>query len=161
MDATNPTLLAPATNAAIAADLEVKRPQNLLQTKHWLCSLPPLQLLAAAQKLADELAVLHGYGLHPANGCFHAECFLGDADVTVEYEHTGASGDGWNEPREDESITPLCAWINGQWVDAEKFDADVLSKWHEKGWERLKELAEAAEEDRAAAQYADRMERCG
>lgn len=157
---TNPALLAPATNAAIAAELEVNRPTNLLQTKHWLRTLPPLQLLAASQKLADELAKLQGHGHTPQNGCFHVEAFLGDADVLVEFEHEGASGDGWNEPRYEESITPLCVLINGTWVDCDQFAPEVLNRWHEKGWEHLKDLAERDAEDRAAAQYADRMDRC-
>lgn len=142
------------------AELLMKRPERPQQVKHWLKQLPPLLLLKAAQELADELAKLQGHGHTPQNGCFHVEAFLGDADVLVEFEHEGASGDGWNEPRYEESITPLCVLINGTWVDCDQFAPEVLNRWHEKGWEHLKDLAERDAEDRAAAQYADRMDRC-
>ena len=157
---TDPACFAPATNAAILASLESKRPQNPLQLKHWLKQLPPLQLLHAAQQLADELALLNGYGHHPQNGCFYTECHLGDADVLVEYEHEPSSGDGWNEPRYEESITPIQALINGVWVDCNGFDSDVIERWTQAGIDHLQALRESDEEDRAAAQHADRLERC-
>ena len=150
----------PTTNAAIAAELEVKRPTNPRQVKHWLRSLPPLQLLRAAQELADELAKLQGIGHQPQNGCFHVECHIGDADVLVEFEHEPSDGDGWNEPHVDESLEPLCALVNGVWVEADQFDSDVVERWTKAGWEHLQKLAEQDEEDRAAAQEAERRERC-
>lgn len=154
------TALAHYTELAAEAEQIPKRPTNPARVKHWLKVLPPLLLLKAAQDLADELAKLQGIGHQPQEGCFHVECHLGDADVLVEFEHEPSDGDGWNEPRIEESIEPLCALVNGIWVEADQFDSDVVERWTQSGWEHLKALRESDEEDRAAAQYADRMERC-
>lgn len=137
-----------------------QRPANPEAWPSWLNRLPERLLKRAADALAADLALMQGHGHQPQPGCFHAEAFLGDADVLVEFEHEGESGDGYHEPHYDESIKPLCVLVNGKWVDADQFADDVQDRWTEAGWEHLKHLREAAEEDRAAAMHADRLERC-
>lgn len=136
------------------------RPQNPARWAAWLRGLPEGALRIAAAGFAADLATIEGHGLTPQNGSFFAESFLGDANVLVECEHEGASGDGWNEPHYDESITPICALINGVWVDADQFSEDVTDRWQQAGVDHLAAQREADLEDRAAAQHADRMERC-
>ena len=131
-----------------------KRPQHPARWASWIRELPEGALRIAAAGFAADLATFEGHGLTPQEGCFHAESFLGDANVIVEFEHEGESGDGWNEPHYDESITPLCALINGVWVDADQFSEEVQDRWQQAGVAHLEFLRECDEADRAEAQHA-------
>lgn len=136
------------------------RPTHPARWAAWLRGLPEGALRIAAAGLAADLALIKGHGLTPQESCFTAEAFLGDADVLVEFGHQPSEGDGFHEPHYDESITPLCALINGVWVDADQFSEDVTDRWQQAGVDHLAAQREADLEDRAAAQHADRTERC-
>ena len=130
-----------------------KRPQNPARWASWLRELPEGALRIAAAGLAADLALIKGHGLTAQEGCFTVEAFLGDADVLVEFDHQPSEGDGWNEPHYDESVTPICALVNGVWVDADQFSETVLDRWHQAGIERLEFLRECDEADRAEARH--------
>ncbi len=133
------------------------RPTQPARWASWLRSLPEGALRIAAAGFSADLALIQGHGLTPQEGCFTAKAFLGDADVIVEFEHQPSEGDGWNEPHYDESITPLCALINGVWVDADQFSQEVQDRWQQAGIDHLQFLRECDEADRAEAMHADRQ----
>ena len=85
---------------------------------------------ATIRALADRVNIAEGNNLKPARGCRLATFIMGDIDVTCEYEYEPASGDGWNEPREEASFAILRAYLNGRWNDAEDvIPGPVLERW--------------------------------
>jgi hypothetical protein len=127
-------------------------------TVHGYTSYPGLADLyeRSIRTLCAELDTLHGRNATPQNGCFHVGCFLGDADVLVEFEYEGESGDGWNEPREEESVTLLCALVNGVWVDADQFSESVQEAWNQRAIDWMTEQRQSAADDAAEARYRER-----
>jgi len=83
----------------------------------------------AALAALAELARWQGKGLTPQAGCGLHQCILGDADVWVEYEYEPASGDRWNEPREEASVTVICVLINGVMCDAQDVAPHRCEEW--------------------------------
>ena len=107
--------------------------------------------------LRAELAEFKGIGARAQEGCFIKPMCLGEATVLVEFEHTPASGDGHNEPREEESIEALQVLVNGQWIDVEAYvPKAVADRWVEDAFQMRADDAEAAAEAAAEARAEDR-----
>ena len=82
------------------------------------------------RELADRVNVAEGNNLKAARGCSLAYLVFGPLEVAVEYEFEPASGDGWNEPRYEASVSVLRVYLNGHWCDAtDVASADQISKW--------------------------------
>jgi hypothetical protein len=105
----------------------------------------------AIRALCGELDALAGRNATPQSGCFHVPCFLDDAEVLVEFEYQPEEGDGWNEPHYDESVTVLCALVNGVWVDADQFADAVHEAWIQRGADWLDEQRQESEDMKAEA----------
>jgi len=119
----------------------------------------------AGQAALAELARWQGKGLTPQAGCGLHQCILGDADVWVEYEYEPASGDGWNEPREEASVNVICVLINGVMCDAQDVAPHRCEEWAVEIMEALNDDAQAKFQDRddsrddeAADRASDRYE---
>lgn len=84
------------------------------------------------RRLVGELNTLCGVGSQPSGGCHHAELYLGNSRVLVEFEAEPASGDGWNEPRHEATVAPLRVLINGVWNDCNRVVPEVvIERWTE------------------------------
>lgn len=107
-----------ANKAAHTSGYEVK--WHLVATDHE----------ATIRALADRVNVAEGHNLKAARGCSLAYLVFGPLEVAVEYEFEPASGDGWNEPRYEASVSVLRVYLNGCWCDAEDVaSADQIAKW--------------------------------
>ena len=85
---------------------------------------------ATIRALADRVNLAEGWNLNASRGCELRTFVMGDIDVTCEVECEPASGDGWNEPREEARFTILRAYLNGRWNDAEDvIPGPVLERW--------------------------------
>lgn len=74
--------------------------------------------------------VAEGNNLKAARGCSLAYLVFGPLEVAVEYEFEPASGDGWNEPRYEASVSVLRVYLNGCWCDAaDVASGDQITKW--------------------------------
>lgn len=143
---------------ADAADAAQRKALQQRAASHYGDQAKIIALEADIAGLKRELDTLAGRNATPQNDCFHVACFLGDADVLVEFEYEPASGDGWNQPREEESVTLLCALVNGVWVDAHQFAESVQEAWQQRAidWqtEQAKRAADDAAEARSEARFA-------
>ena len=55
---------------------------------------------------------------------------LCDVDLVCELDYERASGDGWNEPRYEASVSVLRVYLNGCWCDAaDVASGDQITKW--------------------------------
>jgi len=107
-----------ANKAAHTSGFEVK--WHLVATDHE----------ATIRALADRVNVAEGRNLKAARGCSLAYLVFGPLEVAVEYEFEPASGDGWNEPRYEASVSVLRVYLNGCWCDAaDVASEDQISKW--------------------------------
>ena len=107
-----------ANKAAHTSGFEVK--WHLVATDHE----------ATIRALADRVNVAEGNNLKAARGCSLAYLVFGPLEVAVEYEFEPASGDGWNEPRYEASVSVLRVYLNGCWCDAaDVASADQITKW--------------------------------
>ena len=107
-----------ANKAAHTSGFEVK--WHLVATDHE----------ATIRALAERVNVAEGNNLKAARGCSLAYLVFGPLEVAVEYEFEPASGDGWNEPRYEASVSVLRVYLNGCWCDAEDVaSADQIAKW--------------------------------
>ena len=107
-----------ANKAAHTSGYEVK--WHLVATDHE----------ATIRALADRVNVAEGNNLKAARGCSLAYLVFGPLEVAVEYEFEPASGDGWNEPRYEASVSVLRVYLNGCWCDAaDVASADQITKW--------------------------------
>jgi len=107
-----------ANKAAHTSGFEVK--WHLVATDHE----------ATIRALADRVNVAEGNNLKAARGCSLAYLVFGPLEVAVEYEFELASGDGWNEPRYEASVSVLRVYLNGCWCDAaDVASADQITKW--------------------------------
>ena len=107
-----------ANKAAHTSGYEVK--WHLVATDHE----------ATIRALADRVNVAEGNNLKAARGCSLAYLTFGPLEVAVEYEFEPASGDGWNEPRYEASVSVLRVYLNGCWCDAaDVASADQITKW--------------------------------
>lgn len=89
-----------------------------------------VHLEGAIRALADRVNVAEGHHLRAARGCQIAVMTLGAASVPVEFQHTPAGGDGWNEPSYPATYTILRAYLSGRWCDAEDvIPGPVLERW--------------------------------
>jgi len=114
--------------------------------------------MASQRKLADawaigqnaiaELAAWKGKGLTPQIGCGLQEATLGDAKVWIEYEYEPASGDGFNEPREEASVTVIGVLINGTMCDAQDVAPHMLDEWSVEVMAALNDDAQSMHFDR-------------
>ena len=85
---------------------------------------------ATIRALADRVNVAEGNNLKAARGCSLAYLVFGPLEVAVEYEFEPASGDGWNEPRYEASVSVLRVYLNGCWCDAaDVASGDQITKW--------------------------------
>lgn len=107
-----------ANKAAHTSGFEVK--WHLVATDHE----------ATIRALADRVNVAEGNNLKAARGCSLAYLVFGPLEVAVEYEFEPASGDGWNEPRYEASVSVLRVYLNGCWCDAaDVASEDQITKW--------------------------------
>ena len=107
-----------ANKAAHTSGYEVK--WHLVATDHE----------ATIRALADRVNVAEGNNLKAARGCHLAYLVFGPLEVAVEYEFEPASGDGWNEPRYEASVSVLRVYLNGCWCDAaDVASGDQITKW--------------------------------
>lgn len=107
-----------ANKAAHTSGFEVK--WHLVATDHE----------ATIRALAERVNVAEGHNLKAARGCSLAYLVFGPLEVAVEYEFEPASGDGWNEPRYEASVSVLRVYLNGCWCDAaDVASADQITKW--------------------------------
>ncbi len=107
-----------ANKAAHTSGFEVK--WHLVATDHE----------ATIRALADRVNVAEGNNLKAARGCHLAYLVFGPLEVAVEYEFEPASGDGWNEPRYEASVSVLRVYLNGYWCDAaDVASGDQITKW--------------------------------
>ena len=107
-----------ANKAAHTSGYEVK--WHLVATDHE----------ATIRALADRVNVAEGNNLKAARGCSLAYLVFGPLEVAVEYEFEPASGDGWNEPRYEASVSVRRVYLNGHWCDAQDVaSADQITKW--------------------------------
>ena len=107
-----------ANKAAHTSGFEVK--WHLVATDHE----------ATIRALADRVNVAEGRNLKAARGCSLAYLVFGPLEVAVEYEFEPASGDGWNEPRYEASVSVLRVYLNGCWCDAaDVASEDQITKW--------------------------------
>jgi hypothetical protein len=146
-----------AHHTALAAVF--RRPTHPARVPAWLASIPAEQLLTEAQALAREVALLKGFGHTPQSGSHFLTSTLGDAEVLVEYDYEGESGDGWNEPHYGELATILGALVNGVWVDTDCIAAKVVERWEEEAIGSMQSARDDDAEDRAEARHRDMMER--
>lgn len=110
-----------ANKAAHTSGYEVK--WHLVATDHE----------ATIRALADRVNVAEGHNLKAARGCSLAYLVFGPLEVAVEYEFEPASGDGWNEPRYEASVSVLRVYLNGYWCDAEDVASeDQIMRWEER-----------------------------
>ena len=109
------------------------------------------ELHALLDELKRALDAFHGAGLQAAAGCGLHETTLGEAAVWVEYEYEPASGDGWNEPREQATVSVTGVLINGKLCKAQDVAPHMLEEW-------AVEVMESLNDD-AQAMYVDRCER--
>lgn len=85
---------------------------------------------ATIRALAERVNVAEGHNLKAARGCSLAYLVFGPLEVAVEYEFEPASGDGWNEPRYEASVSVLRVYLNGCWCDAaDVASEDQITKW--------------------------------
>lgn len=129
-------------------------------TQDGYTSFPALCALLEGElhKACNELNVLQGKGQSPARGCGHHTSHLGAAEVLVEYEAEAASGDGWNEPRYEASVTQCRVFLNGVWCDAEDVaSAETIQRWTEEIFQSWEDDKAAYEESRAEARRDDAM----
>ncbi len=88
---------------------------------------------ATIRALADRVNVAEGNNLKAARGCSLAYLVFGPLEVAVEYEFEPASGDGWNEPRYEASVSVLRVYLNGYWCDADDVASeDQIRRWEER-----------------------------
>ena len=106
--------------------------------------------------LVAELNTLHGLGQNAANGCVIFTVPLEDAEVMVEFEIEPASGDGWDEPRYERSISATSAFIGGVWVPTSIFQLHITEQWEALATDMIDDEAEAAAESAAEARAEDR-----
>ena len=118
------------------------------------------------QAAIAELARWQGKGLMPRPGCGLHQTSLDDAEVWIEYEYEPASGDGWNEPREEASVTVIGILINGVMCDAQDVAPHMVDEWSVEIMEALNDDAQSQFQDRddsrddeAADRASDRYER--
>ena len=118
---------------------------------------------AISEAAVAELARWQGKGLTPQNGCGLHQTSLGDAEVWIEYEYEPASGDGWNEPREEASVTVIGILINGCMCDASDVAPHMLDEWSVEIMEALNDEAASqfrepddSRDDEAADRASDR-----
>jgi len=105
--------------------------------------------------LVAELNTLRGVGQNAANGCVIFTMPLEDAEVMVEFEIEPASGDGWDEPRYERSISATAAFIGGVWVPASIFQLHITEQWEALATDMIDDEAEAAAESAAEARAED------
>ena len=104
------------------------------------------------ESMAARIAEYEGRDITAQVGSNVERLTLGDTDVLVEFEVESASGDGWNEPRFDGSVTPIQVLINGRWCDiADVVPEDMGQRWTEEVQERWKDEADAARIEAAIA----------
>ncbi|MBK8105977.1 MAG: hypothetical protein IPK42_10550 [Betaproteobacteria bacterium] len=121
-------------------------------------------VLAEIKSLCAELSRLAGIGLQPQRGSHLATLTLGVRDVLVEYDYTPGEPAKLSGPPEDcyegsdEELTFLNVYVNGQWVDADRFSEKQLEEWDGELRAQMEAARESDDEDRAAARYADREE---
>lgn len=84
---------------------------------------------ATIRDLVAQLNTLQGINHTPQAGCVHRAMALGESFVLVEFEVEEASGDGFEEPRYERTVSAIQALINGVWVDMSVIDADVVAGW--------------------------------
>ena len=114
--------------------------------------------LMAVEAMSAKLDQYTGRTAKPQRGCQFARLTLGEADVLVEYETEGPSGDGWHEPHYPATLTIIQVLINGTWVDAEDtFAGHVITKWEAEIGEQFAEQAAADADAEAESIQADRL----
>ena len=119
-------------------------------------------VLDEIKSLCAELCRLKGIGLQPQHGSHLATLTLGCHDVRVEYDYTPGEPAKLSGPPEDcyegsdEELTFLNVYVNGQWVDADRFSEQQLDEWDSELRAQVAAAREADDEDRAAAHYASR-----
>jgi hypothetical protein len=138
---------------AMAAALH--KPRQPARVAAWLAQIPADILLAEAQTLAREVALLKGVGHTPQRGCSFITKPLGESEALVEFEYTPGRPGRYFGPPEDcypdepAEVTILQVLINGQWCDPADFIADaILDRWQE---EIEQEAGDNAADEREAA----------
>ena len=147
----------------------VRRPTNPLQLCGWIQQQAtergePLGTFALAEvkSLCAELCRLNGIGLQPQRGSHIATLTLGCHDVLVEYDYTpGEPAKLYGPPEDcyegsDEELTFLNVYVNGQWVDADRFSEKQLDEWDSELRAQVAAARDAEDEDRAEARFAER-----
>lgn len=123
-------------------------------------SFPALCVLLETEihQLCHQLETLKGTNAVPARGTYHHHSYFGAADVLVEFEYEKASGDGWNEPRYEATVTPVRVFLNGVWCDAEDVaDEKTIQRWSEEIFQSWEDDKSAYDESRAEARRDDAM----
>lgn len=84
------------------------------------------------ESIAARLAEYEGRDLMARNGCAIEVMDLGNTSAPVEFEVQPASGDGFEEPRFDGSVTPVQVYLNGRWCDiADAVPEEACDRWVE------------------------------
>ena len=134
---------------------QARRPQIPTHIAAWLATLPADAVLAEAQALARELALLKGYGHQPQAGCDHTRLPLADTEVLIEYEYEAGEDAKLSGPPENcyegspEALTILQVFVNGMWCDPSEFASEKLIEQ----WEQsiLDGIADDIEDQRISA----------
>jgi len=121
-----------------AMAIALRKPAQPGRVSAWLAAIPADILLAEAQALAREVALLRGIGHTPQRGCSFITKPLGDAECVVEFEFSpGRPGRYFGRPEdcypdEPAEVTILQVLVNGIWCDPSDFLADsVIARWQE------------------------------
>ena len=122
------------------------------------------ELLAQVGALQRAIDELHGKTLQAASGCGLQQVHLGDADVWVEYEYEPASGDGWDEPREEATVTVIGVFLNGVMCSAdvapqmiEEWEVEIMESLNDEAASQFRE-PDDSRDDEAADRASDRWE---
>lgn len=137
---------------------QLKRPSQPQHLARWIETLPADSLRGEAIALANEVALLAGYGHTAQAGAETIRLNLGDADCLVEYEyspgrpgcHTQRNGDpGW--PDEPEELSIIGAFVNGHWIDTDDIAPSAIERWE---GQIRRHIADRNEADRAELEAA-------
>lgn len=128
--------------------------------KGWLARIPAENLLAEAQALAQELALLKGYGHTPQRGAHLLWIAWGVGDLLCEVEYeAGQDGQIWVPPEncypeEPEELTVIQVLINGHWEDpADWFGERQLDQLHGLALDAVHAEQESARAEAEAAAW--------